>query len=87
MPPCLQLYDVRMQRELISFRGHNRDVTYAAWHPLHEELFVSGGWHGVLDGVVRSVRWVAWCVRWGGEERFCCTQSLHGCTSHVGGRQ
>lgn len=39
----LQLYDVRMQRELISFRGHNRDVTYAAWHPLHEELFVSGG--------------------------------------------
>lgn len=40
---CLQLYDVRMQRELISFRGHNRDVTYAAWHPLHEELFVSGG--------------------------------------------
>ena len=42
-PLPLQLYDVRMQRELISFRGHNRDVTYAAWHPLHEELFVSGG--------------------------------------------
>lgn len=40
IPP--QLYDVRMQRELMSFRGHNRDVTYACWHPFHEELFVSG---------------------------------------------
>lgn len=37
-----------MQRELISFRGHNRDVTYAAWHTVHEELFVSGGHDGSM---------------------------------------
>ena len=37
-----QVYDIRMQRELSSYRGHNRDVTYAAWHPFQEELFVSG---------------------------------------------
>jgi hypothetical protein len=37
-----QVYDVRMQREMASFRGHNRDVTTASWHPTHEELFVSG---------------------------------------------
>jgi hypothetical protein len=38
-----KLFDVRMQREMVSFRGHNRDVTHAAWHPMHEDLFVSGG--------------------------------------------
>lgn len=45
-----QLYDVRMQRELASFRGHNKDVTYATWHPLHEELFVSGACLGCRTG-------------------------------------
>ena len=42
------MYDVRVQRELASFRGHNRDVISAAWHPLHEDLFVSGGYDGSL---------------------------------------
>ena len=44
----LQLYDIRMLKELASFRGHNRDVTYASWHPVHEELFVSGGHDGSM---------------------------------------
>ena len=44
----VQLYDIRMLKELASFRGHNRDVTYASWHPLHEELFVSGGHDGSM---------------------------------------
>lgn len=48
LPPPLQLFDVRMQRELVSFRGHNRDVTHASWHPTHEELFVSGGHDGSM---------------------------------------
>ncbi|GAB4820925.1 hypothetical protein N2152v2_007971 [Parachlorella kessleri] len=43
-----KVYDVRVQRELASFRGHNRDVISAAWHPLHEDLFVSGGYDGSL---------------------------------------
>ena len=48
LPPAVQLYDIRMLKELASFRGHNRDVTYASWHPLHEELFVSGGHDGSM---------------------------------------
>lgn len=39
---------MRVQQELASFTGHNRDVISAAWHPLHEELFVSGGYDGSL---------------------------------------
>lgn len=33
-------------KELESFRGHNKDVTALAWHPFHEEYFVSGSYDG-----------------------------------------
>ena len=39
---------MRTQKEIATYRGHNRDVTCAAWHPLHEELFASGGYDGSL---------------------------------------
>lgn len=39
---------MRTQKELGTYRGHNRDVTCASWHPLHEELFASGGYDGSL---------------------------------------
>ena len=39
---------MRTQKELATYRGHNRDVTCAAWHPHHEELFASGGYDGSL---------------------------------------
>ena len=44
----LQVTDMRTQKEIATYRGHNRDVTCAAWHPLHEELFASGGYDGSL---------------------------------------
>ena len=37
-----------MLRELATFRGHAKDVTSAAWHPFHEDLFVSGSYDGSL---------------------------------------
>ena len=43
-----QVTDMRTQKEIATYRGHNRDVTCAAWHPLHEELFASGGYDGSL---------------------------------------
>lgn len=43
-----RVYDVRMQREAAAFVGQGRDVTCAAWHPMHEELFCSGGHEGSL---------------------------------------
>lgn len=44
----VQVTDMRTQKELATYRGHNRDVTCAAWHPQHEELFASGGYDGSL---------------------------------------
>ena len=44
----LQVFDVRMQREMQSYRGHNRDVICATWHPIHEDLFASGAYDGSL---------------------------------------
>lgn len=37
-----------MLREVRTFRGHTKDVLCAAWHPVHEELFASGGYDGSL---------------------------------------
>ena len=45
---ALQVTDMRTQKEMGTYRGHNRDVTCASWHPLHEELFASGGYDGSL---------------------------------------
>lgn len=44
----MQVYDIRTLRELSTFRGHGRDVVSAAWHPIHEDVFASGGHDGGL---------------------------------------
>ena len=44
----VEVTDIRTQREMGTYRGHNRDVTCASWHPLHEDLFASGGYDGSL---------------------------------------
>ncbi|XP_020268609.1 flowering time control protein FY, partial [Asparagus officinalis] len=44
----IKLYDIRSMKELESFRGHRKDVTALAWHPFHEEYFVSGSYDGSI---------------------------------------
>ncbi|KAI1718374.1 WD domain, g-beta repeat domain-containing protein [Ditylenchus destructor] len=44
----IKLYDIRMMKEMQTFRGHKKEVTSLAWHPIHEGLFVSGGGDGSL---------------------------------------
>ncbi|KAK3006361.1 hypothetical protein RJ639_016614 [Escallonia herrerae] len=44
----IKLYDIRAMKELESFRGHRKDVTALAWHPFHEEYFVSGSFDGSI---------------------------------------
>ncbi|GMT14474.1 hypothetical protein PFISCL1PPCAC_5771 [Pristionchus fissidentatus] len=44
----IKLYDIRMMKEMRTFRGHKKEVTAIAWHPIHEGLFVSGGGDGSL---------------------------------------
>ena len=43
-----QVWDLRKLQELRTFRGHTKDVLCAGWHPVHEELFASGGHDGGL---------------------------------------
>jgi WD40 repeat protein len=45
---CPQVHDIRMKRDLHMYKHPGRDVTCAAWHPLHEELFASGSADGSL---------------------------------------
>ncbi len=44
----LQVWEVRMQRVLQDFKGHNEPVITAAWHPKHEEVFASGAQDGSI---------------------------------------
>ncbi|XP_077361831.1 pre-mRNA 3' end processing protein WDR33 isoform X2 [Festucalex cinctus] len=44
-----KLFDVRnLKDELQVFRGHKKEATAVAWHPIHEGLFASGGSDGSL---------------------------------------
>uniref|UniRef100_F1KTF6 WD repeat-containing protein 33 n=1 Tax=Ascaris suum TaxID=6253 RepID=F1KTF6_ASCSU len=44
----IKVYDIRMMREMHTYRGHKKEVTALAWHPVHESLFVSGGGDGSM---------------------------------------
>lgn len=44
----LKIYDIRVMKEMESFRGHNCDVCSLAWHPQHESLLASGGYNGSI---------------------------------------
>lgn len=40
--------DNRTMKELQVFKGHKREVQSVSWHPIHENLLVSGGWEGSM---------------------------------------
>uniref|UniRef100_A0A158P607 WD_REPEATS_REGION domain-containing protein n=1 Tax=Angiostrongylus cantonensis TaxID=6313 RepID=A0A158P607_ANGCA len=44
----VKLYDLRCMKEMYSYKGHKKEVTSIAWHPIHEGLFVSGGGDGSI---------------------------------------
>jgi polyadenylation factor subunit 2 len=44
----LKVFDIRMMKELQTFRGHKKEATAVAWHPFHESLFASGGSDGSM---------------------------------------
>jgi len=72
----IKLYDIRnLKKERQVFRGHRKEAFTVAWHPIHEDLFASGGsegsiifWQlgedkdvGSLEGAHESLIWsLAW---------------------------
>lgn len=44
----IKLYDIRTMKEFATLKGHTREVTSVAWHPVHENMFASGGFDGAL---------------------------------------
>lgn len=45
----IKIYDIRnLSSEMQTFRGHKKEVSCLAWHPIHEGLFTSGGADGSI---------------------------------------
>lgn len=44
----IKMFDIRMMKEVQTFRGHKREVFSVSWHPIHETLFASGGYEGSM---------------------------------------
>lgn len=44
----VKMYDIRMMKEMKTYRAHKKEVISLAWHPIHEGLFVSGGGDGSI---------------------------------------
>ncbi|CAI5441639.1 unnamed protein product [Caenorhabditis angaria] len=44
----LKMYDIRVMKEVHTYRAHKKEVISLAWHPVHEGLFVSGGGDGSI---------------------------------------
>ena len=42
---CL-VFDIRTQQAVGQYKGHAKEVCSAAWHPWHEDMWVSGGHDG-----------------------------------------
>ncbi|XP_034988364.1 pre-mRNA 3' end processing protein WDR33 [Zootoca vivipara] len=71
-----KLFDIRnLKEELQVFRGHKKEATAVAWHPVHEGFFASGGsdgsllfWHvGVekeVGGMEMAHEGMIWSLAW-----------------------
>lgn len=86
-----KIYDIRMQAELASFVGHGTDITQAAWHPLQEDMFVSGGHDGsmafwlagrnkILNKVPAAHEGSIWTFAWNPAGHLLTTGAADACT-------
>ena len=44
----VKITDVRVMKEFLNFKGHEKDVNTVCWHPQMEDLFCSGGADGYI---------------------------------------
>ncbi|XP_077998427.1 uncharacterized protein LOC144451462 [Glandiceps talaboti] len=71
----IKLFDIRMMKEMFTFRGHKKEATAIAWHPIHENLFTSGGSDGGIlfwqvgndkevGGMEQAHEGMVWSLAW-----------------------
>ncbi|XP_070560840.1 pre-mRNA 3' end processing protein WDR33-like [Ptychodera flava] len=71
----IKLFDIRMMKEMFTFRGHKKEATTIAWHPIHENLFSSGGSDGAIlfwqvgndkevGGMEQAHEGMVWSLAW-----------------------
>ncbi|KRZ59797.1 pre-mRNA 3' end processing protein WDR33 [Trichinella nativa] len=71
----IKMIDIRMMKELMTFKSHRKEVSAIAWHPFHEGLFVSAGtdgsmifWHVNYEKELASMEnahdQAIWAVKW-----------------------
>ncbi|XP_050309444.1 pre-mRNA 3' end processing protein WDR33 isoform X2 [Anthonomus grandis grandis] len=72
----LKLFDLRnLSQEVQTFRGHKKEASSVAWHPVHEGLFASGGsdgaivfWHVGADKEMGAIEQahdsIVWTLAW-----------------------
>ncbi|KAF2836697.1 WD40 repeat-like protein [Patellaria atrata CBS 101060] len=43
-----RIFDIRMMRDVLLLKGHEKDITTLTWHPIHRNLLSTGGVDGAL---------------------------------------
>ncbi|OQR76731.1 pre-mRNA 3' end processing protein WDR33-like [Tropilaelaps mercedesae] len=83
----IKLFDVRkLNVEMQTFRGHKREACTLAWHPVHEDIFASGGSDGSvmfwavgsdkeLGGMEQAHESCVWSLAWHPVGHILCTGS------------
>lgn len=88
----LKIFDIRnTKEELQTFRGHKKEVSTVAWHPVHEGTFASGGndgsimfWSVGADKEVGAIETaheqMVWALAWHPAGHILCSGSNdHNC--------
>lgn len=44
-----RIFDIRMMRDVLLLRGHEKDIITLAWHPMHRNLLSTGGVDGSMN--------------------------------------
>ncbi|CAO1406011.1 unnamed protein product [Diamesa serratosioi] len=83
----LKLFDLRnLKEELQVFRGHKKEASSVAWHPIHEGLFTSGGSDGQIlfwnvgiekeiGGIETAHESIVWTLAWHPMGHILCSGS------------
>ncbi|XP_014293337.1 pre-mRNA 3' end processing protein WDR33 isoform X1 [Halyomorpha halys] len=83
----LKLFDIRnVNTEVQVFRGHKKEASSVAWHPIHEGLFCSGGsdgailfWHVGAEKEVGAIEQahdsIVWTLAWHPMGHILCSGS------------